>query len=363
MSFHTAQWYIRTPIRRGEILSSWLIRAALDMGCSPLLLVEALWGNWRALTVDLDRGVSVDRLDSLQAHCWENKQTILKTMLNSIVFELNQKPNKSWILALGQRNRSNFSGRQVCVECLKRDGSSPYLRLMWRMSWHICCEEHRVELIDHCPACGITIQPFKVDLEHGSLAICTSCRYNFIKHKSQYADFKVLEFQKDADSVLKTGIGIYNKQTIPSSEWFAIARAWLSEIRLLINSKNIHIIQMFRRFGVDLEVPVPVTPLSFEYLNTHERKILLSILNQIMKIPCDLIVKHSYDYGITNASFWDNRKQLPIMLVQMKAAMIKNGRIYPSQRVRHLINQPKSKKTVQRKWLKLLRKLKKVGVS
>lgn len=363
MSLHAGQWYIRTPIKRGEILSSWLIRAALDLGCSPLLLVEALWGNWRALTIDLDRGVNANRLDLLLAHCFESKQTILKTMLSSIVFELNQKPNNSWILVLGQRNRSNFAGRQVCTECLKGDGSSPYLRLMWRMSWHSCCEKHRVELIDHCPACETTIQPFKVDLEHGSLAICTSCGYNFIKHKSQDTDSNKLEFQKDADSVLKTGRGFYNKQSISSSEWFAIARAWLSEIRLLIDSKNIHLIQMFNSLGVDLEVPFPITPLSFEYLNTHERALLLSILNQIMKIPCDLIVKRSYDYGITNASFWDSRKPLPIQLLQMKGAMKNQGRIYSSQRLRPPINQPKSKKTVQRKWLKLLRKLKKVGVS
>ena len=120
---------------------------------------------------------------------------------------------------------------------------------------------------------------------------------------------------------------------------------------------------MFNSLDVNLEVSFPITPLSFEYLNTHERTILLSILNQIMKIPCDLIVNHCYEYGISNASFWDNRKKLPIQLLQMKAAMVKPVRKYSSHRLESAINQPKSKKVVQRKWLKLLRKLKKNGVS
>lgn len=60
---------------------------------------------------------------------------------------------------------------------------------------------------------------------------------------------------------------------------------------------------MFKSLGVDLDIPLTITPLSFEYLNIHERTILLSLLDRIMKIPCDLIVDRAYEYGISNASF------------------------------------------------------------
>lgn len=354
----TRKWYIRTPIEEGEIFSSWLIRSALEMGCSPLVLVEALWGKWRALTIDLDKGINAERLNLLLSHCFEEKDIILNTMLVNVVPDLCQKPNNSWILVLGLRNRSNLSGRQICTECLNTDGASPYYRLMWRMGWHCCCEKHQVALIDHCPECRVTIQPFKIDLEHGSLAVCSSCGYNFIACKSQKIDSNILNFQKNADNVLKTGNGFYNQQYISSSEWFETARAWLSEIRLLIDTKNTRLIEMFKSLGVNLEVLFPLTPLSFEYLNTYERAILLSILNQIMEIPCDLIVKRSYEYGISNANFWDHRKKLPTQLIQMKAAMVKPVRMYSSQRSESSNNKPKSKITVQRKWLKLLRKSK-----
>ena len=60
-------WYIRTPIQQGEIFSSWLIRSALDVGCSPMVLIEALWGKWRALTIDLDKGVDAEKFEKVAA--------------------------------------------------------------------------------------------------------------------------------------------------------------------------------------------------------------------------------------------------------------------------------------------------------
>jgi hypothetical protein len=73
MSQLEQRWYIRTPLQQ-EIFSSWLIRSALDVGCSPMVLVEALWGKWRALTIDLDKGVDAERFDALLSHSMESKQ-------------------------------------------------------------------------------------------------------------------------------------------------------------------------------------------------------------------------------------------------------------------------------------------------
>ena len=78
-----------------------------------------------------------------------------------------------------------------------------------------------------------------------------------------------------------------------------------------------------------------------------------------MKIPCELIIDRSYEYGISSANFWDKRKKLPIQLQQMKSAMIKPIRVYALQRVSSHNGKPKAKKTVQRKWLNLLRKSRK----
>ena len=354
-------WYIRTSIQQGEIFSSWLIRSALDVGCSPMVLVEALWGKWRALTIDLDKGVDAEKFDALLSHGIETRQNIQQSMLSSFVSEIQPnydlKQNIPWVLSLGTRNRSNTSGRQVCVECLKSRENPPYLRLMWRMGWHCSCDRHQVSLIDHCPECGVTIQPFKADLEHGCLAICTTCGFD-LRHseKSQNINLNALNFQNKADQVLKQKIGFYNQSIITSQEWFEIARAWLSEIRFLVNTPNKNVIQLFESFDVNLHLSHPVTPLAFEYLNTQERIVLLSILDQIMDIPCDLLVQRSNEYGISHANFWDKRKKLPVQLQQMKDLMIKPTRRYPVSRAAITVTKPKSKASVQRQWLNLLRR-------
>ncbi|HCA5298825.1 TPA: TniQ family protein, partial [Acinetobacter baumannii] len=212
-------WYIRTPIQQGEIFSSWLIRSALDVGCSPMVLIEALWGKWRALTIDLDKGVDAERFDALLSHSMESKQKIQQSMLSSVVSQIqpnyDSNQNIPWVLSLGTRNRSNTSGRQVCVECLKSHENPPYLRLMWRIGWHCSCVEHQLSLIDHCPECGVTIQPFKADMEHGCLAICTTCGFDLRRcEESKNINLNALNFQNKAEQVLKQKIGFYNQSPV-----------------------------------------------------------------------------------------------------------------------------------------------------
>ena len=174
-------------------------------------------GKWRALTIDLDKGVDAEKFETLLSHSTESRQNILQSMLKSFVSDIHQNydPNQStpWVLSLGTRNRSNTSGRQVCIECLRDGTTPPYLRLMWRIGWHCSCDQHQVSLIDHCPKCGVTIQPFKTDLEHGCLAICTACGSDFRLDESQSFNLGALNFQNHADQILKQKIGSYNQRS------------------------------------------------------------------------------------------------------------------------------------------------------
>ncbi len=102
-----------------------------------------------------------------------------------------------------------------------------------------------------------------------ALAICTTCGFD-LRHceESQNINLNALNFQNKADQILKQKIGFYNQSIITSQEWFEIARAWLSEIRFLVNTPNKNVIQLFESFDVNLHLSYPVTPLAFEYLNT-----------------------------------------------------------------------------------------------
>ncbi|NDX72622.1 transposase, partial [Acinetobacter baumannii] len=205
--------------------------------------------------------------------------------------------------------------------------------------------------------CGVTIQPFKADMEHGCLAICTTCGFDLRRcEESKNINLNALNFQNKAEQVLKQKIGFYNQSPVTTQVWFEIARSWLSEIRFLVNTPNKNVIQLFESFDVNLHLSHPVTPLAFEYLSTQERIVLLSMLDQIMDIPCDLLVQRSKEYGVSRANFWDKRKKLPVQLQQMKDLMIKPTRRYPVSRAAITVTKPKSKATVQRQWLNLLRR-------
>lgn len=362
------RWYIRTPIQEGEVFSSWLIRSALDLGCSPLTLVNLLWEKWRGLTIDIDRGLNEEKLDILLNHCFVEQYEVQKTMLSSyfpalIPINYNKNQRIPWILALGIRNRSNVSGRQVCTQCLSSANTPPYLRIKWRMGWHSGCDIHKTILIDHCPQCGITLQPTKIDIEHGSLAICTSCYADLSTFIQRPIETDALIFQHQADQVLESQLGRYNQKDISSIEWFEIARTWLSFIRSPINMKSPNLLQMFESFNIDLNIDYPITPVAFEVLTVQEREKLLSILNKIMALPCDLIVERSLEYRVSRSYFWDKRKKLPIQLQLMKHKMLKPSKIVLPKDNAIVMCKPKSKKSVQRKWLRLLRKLQKGGTS
>ena len=47
-------------------------------------------GKWRALTIDLDKGVDAERFDALLSHSMESKQKIQQSMLSSVVSQIQQ---------------------------------------------------------------------------------------------------------------------------------------------------------------------------------------------------------------------------------------------------------------------------------
>lgn len=355
-------WYLQTPFQDGEIFSSWLIRSSLEVGCSPLTLIDLLWKNWRGLTIDLDKGLDKYKLSVLLKHSNEHENRIKESMLNSyskhisIMRKDGQKDD--WILVLGQRNRSNQAGRQVCTDCFNRHSVPPYLALAWRFGWNIACKEHMCQLIDHCPRCGINFQPFKIDFEKNkSITLCFSCGYDYKNYRpSKNIDKNALEFQFIADEVLRTGEGLYNSEMLNAQIWFTVGRMWLRAIRSLLTKKNKNIILFFNDLDIGIPHDLMLTPLAFEYLNTSEREKLLSILNQIMALPLSKIIETGNRLGISRSTFWDRGTKLPSVLEQFRNELHGEYKKYPKDRKKIEKGKPKTKKQVSSKLLKLIRK-------
>ncbi|MFX5344410.1 TniQ family protein, partial [Acinetobacter baumannii] len=90
---------------------------------------------------------------------------------------------------------------------------------------------------------------FKADMEHGCLAICTTCGFDLRRcEESKNINLNALNFKNKAEQVLKQKIGFYNQSPVTTQVWFEIARSWLSEIRFLVNTPNKNVIQLFESF-------------------------------------------------------------------------------------------------------------------
>lgn len=174
-----------------ELLSSWLIRTAIDHGCTPLTLTYAIWGNsWRPWTVDMDLNISDDRLIPLLSNTLSLQQ-IKKLTLKGINQRINgdSEQLRRWITKLGVRNLDRTGGLKFCPLCLLECG---YIKQQWRVVWNVYCEIHNVLLQSHCEQCSLAFSPHKISFDNLNVVYCPRCRGQLSK---QVYKFKILEIK------------------------------------------------------------------------------------------------------------------------------------------------------------------------
>jgi len=220
-------WALRVPLQPDELFSTWLSRTALQQGCDPIHLTSFVWPRWRAWTVDLDRGLSAERLASLVKRSGESMKQLEAATLRPLVALVAPDHNPAaavwpWVLTQGTRNRLRRTGLQYCPECLAQDGS-PYFRRAWRLVWHVGCTQHGTLLLDHCTNCQAPVEPHRCVAEHRSLAVCASCEGDLRCGRSSTVCAEALQFQQRADAVLVAGTGRWAGEDLPRQAWFDLA--------------------------------------------------------------------------------------------------------------------------------------------
>ena len=113
----SAQWSVVAPLLPDEIISSWLVRAALIQGCDPMTLTLTVWSKWRIWTQDADRFFNENRLEPLCALSGIEKLALQSASLFPIAGQIygKQPPEKAvwtWVVAPGARNTKRHSGIQ-----------------------------------------------------------------------------------------------------------------------------------------------------------------------------------------------------------------------------------------------------------
>ena len=194
-----------------ELLSSWIIRASFANGTDPIGLTNAIWGAWRAWTVDFDRYLAPERLAVFARATGLDADAVLAMTLEPETRAIRDgelpPPTKAWrhVVPLGSRNRTRTNGLHYCPRCLAEP--PVFFRKGWRFSWHTACLEHDTMLERGCPSCGMPFSPHLADYLSPDIRRCPRCGTDLGGDGRDVLDPDACSIQRDMDAALKSGNG------------------------------------------------------------------------------------------------------------------------------------------------------------
>lgn len=309
-----------TPIVKDESITSWLVRAALRQGCTPLTLTFWFWPEYRIWTYDVDKGF--EHLD----HSIHKDMAVLargivedfdEQNLVSFARETNNSESRkislAWTQPLSKRNRYARFGYPHCPDCMAGDRSA-YLRLKWRFTWSVCCAEHRRFLQSECSNCGSPYQPQLTSPEHGFINRCHSCDSkidNAVVEK--LPSEAIYQFQQLADQVFNDKEGSIFGKMVDISDWFEYLSFLINMVRLAARNPDYMFGKLLCELGIDVRgISLPKTSLRFDYLPLEERVILLESAYFLFQIGRDDWTQECQALNVTQNSFqWSKNSVIP----------------------------------------------------
>jgi hypothetical protein len=346
-----------------ELLSSWLVRAALAQGCDPLVLSGNIWPKWRPWLVDLDRRLTEQRLSSLAKATGVSAKSFEAANLRQIAFAVtpdaafDEMATWPWVLALGSRNRRRRGGLQYCPSCFDED-RRPYFRIQWRLAWHTACPFHSEVLRDRCPHCASSVEPHRLVATDADMAICATCKGDLRDAAHLACGADALAFQDAADLVVKDHQGVYGSipTPIPVAEWFALARYFSALLRKAPLNPSGRMAGLVQALGVDLPTIVPTaTGLGLEVLPVGERLMLLSGVQRMLACGPNQFVSAAKMLSLTSTALIDRRRPIAPVVDALIEQLPGCGRVRANGQPLGLA--PRSRIAVSRMWARLQRRM------
>lgn len=357
----TSQWAVRVPLLPDEIISSWLVRAALVQGCDPLVLTGDVWPKWRIWAQDADRFLDQERIEPLCAVSGITNEALRAATLCPVASQIagGNPPQKAlwpWILTLGARNTKRRSGLQYCPECLA-ESSTPYYRIQWRFAWHVGCEKHERALHDRCHVCDAPVELHRLLAEDQQVSLCATCKADLRNAGTKPCPVGALAFQRMSDHVVTQDQGLFQGCSIDIHQWFELASFFEGLIRRAIRSKNENLTEFLHQLGVRLPEGLPVIAgAGIEMLRTHDRQKLVGSLYPLMMAGQERFKLALIESGIALQTFCGKTELLPRLLIGMTSSLPDKSRIRTSNPARKLSG-PRPRHEVMRMMARLQRKL------
>lgn len=356
-----SRWVLPVPLLPDEIISSWLVRAALTQGCDPLVLTGEVWPKWRIWTRDADRFLADERIEPLCELSGITKETLRAATLSPVASQIlgGNLPKNAiwpWILALGERNTKRHGGLQYCPICLAED-AKPYYRRQWRFAWHIGCGRHSCSLLDRCHACNAPVEPHRLLAEDQNVAVCATCKADLRNATPDPCLASALAFQCMADQVVFHGQGMFHGQAVDVFKWFELVSFFEALIRRASRSRTETLSAFLHQLGVKLPEGLPVIAgAGIELLRTNERQELLQSIHPLMMVNQERFEFALRESGISLQGFCAKGETLPKVIKATTTSLLDKPRIRTKRSIRKLTG-PRPRHEVIRMMARLQRKL------
>jgi len=203
-------WPFRPAPRDDELLSSWFLRVAHGLELKPFALAHMTWHSTPPLlTRDIDNMADARVVGGMAAKTGTDAERAWSTTLAAYDGYLTSHyltgGRNAWILPVGVRHRlRKRAGLQFCPACLSE---TDYFRRIWRLGFVTCCPIHGYRLLDHCHACGATLEPHRSQALH----VCARCEADLREAPVIPGGQRVLRLQRQALTTLQRGWGVLGK--------------------------------------------------------------------------------------------------------------------------------------------------------
>lgn len=224
-----------------ELLSSWLIRVALEHKTVPstftnLYLPETKNKLWAG---DVDLHADDTLLERLSVKAAVPVETLLAMTFRSyegVLFERLHPATggTSFLLKMAMRGRwSRSPGIRWCPDCLLED-NCPYFRKKWRLSLFTVCLRHRKYLADRC-SCGKSLTLYK-SLWLDGRPNCPHCRADLADVAKEYRDveYSIVDAEERIRQIMDDGYVVMGGVPVYTHLYFRVLHHIL---RLLMNKK------------------------------------------------------------------------------------------------------------------------------
>lgn len=304
---------VATPLLDGESINSWLIRASLNQGCDLSTILFYHWSKYNLRHHDFDKGFNhIDKqihqdmavLAKTNIEFFDNRSLI--QLNEDIGLEYRSNISLTWVLPIPKFHSKTMVGHQYCAQCMQEDKNA-YLRLKWRFSWIVYCEQHLKPLQNSCSSCELPYQPHLIKANHRFINRCPHCREKLSAEKvNQVLCADTYEFQLQAERVLSTNQAVIFGHSITSGDWFELILFFINLIRKSTLEKDLiykNLIETLN-IGIDgFELSKTRTGLKFDYLPYEERVMLMAYANRMLKITFDNWLLACRKNNLTQNSF------------------------------------------------------------